>query len=104
MLTLLPIRYVADVEATRNFYEGVGLTFQPEASTMSGPSWVRAQAHSASTTRPTPRGGRPARSNSGSRLTSGWRTLPPGWRKRATHMSSSRRTSGAASASPTRTG
>ncbi|WP_410874306.1 VOC family protein [Nocardia sp. A7] len=32
MLTVLPIRYVADVEATRAFYSGLGLTFRPELS------------------------------------------------------------------------
>lgn len=32
MLTVLPIRYVADVEATRRFYEGLGLTFRADIS------------------------------------------------------------------------
>lgn len=32
MLTVVPIRYVADVDASRAFYEGLGLHFQPAAS------------------------------------------------------------------------
>lgn len=32
MLTVLPIRYVADVEASRRFYEGLGLTFRADQS------------------------------------------------------------------------
>jgi catechol 2,3-dioxygenase-like lactoylglutathione lyase family enzyme len=32
MLTVLPIRYVADVDASRAFYEGLGLRFETEAS------------------------------------------------------------------------
>lgn len=32
MLTVLPIRYVADVEASRHFYAGLGLIFQPDVS------------------------------------------------------------------------
>ncbi|WTX00772.1 VOC family protein (plasmid) [Streptomycetaceae bacterium NBC_01309] len=32
MLTVLPIRYVADVEASRKFYAGLGLVFQAELS------------------------------------------------------------------------
>ena len=32
MLTVLPIRYVADVEATRRFYAGLGLHFDPSVS------------------------------------------------------------------------
>lgn len=32
MLTVLPIRYVADVEATRRFYAGLGLRLDPAAS------------------------------------------------------------------------
>ncbi len=32
MLTVLPIRYVADVDASRAFYEGLGLHFEIEAS------------------------------------------------------------------------
>jgi len=32
MLTVQPIRYVADVDASRRFYEGLGLTFDAEAS------------------------------------------------------------------------
>lgn len=32
MLTLLPIRYVADVEVTRRFYAGLGLAPDPAAS------------------------------------------------------------------------
>ncbi|WP_406309186.1 VOC family protein [Streptomyces sp. NBC_00623] len=32
MLTVLPIRYVADVAASRHFYAGLGLIFQPDVS------------------------------------------------------------------------
>ena len=32
MLTVLPIRYVADVEVSRAFYEGLGLHFEVDAS------------------------------------------------------------------------
>ncbi|MFI1224178.1 MULTISPECIES: VOC family protein [unclassified Streptomyces] len=32
MLTVLPIRYVADVAASRRFYEGLGLAFRPDLS------------------------------------------------------------------------
>ncbi|WP_411081499.1 VOC family protein [Streptomyces sp. cmx-18-6] len=32
MLTVLPIRYVADVAASREFYAGLGLVLQPELS------------------------------------------------------------------------
>ncbi|MFD0364878.1 VOC family protein [Nocardia sp. GCM10030253] len=32
MLTILPIRYVSDVDASRRFYAGLGLSFQPELS------------------------------------------------------------------------
>jgi catechol 2,3-dioxygenase-like lactoylglutathione lyase family enzyme len=32
MLTVLPIRYVADVEACREFYAGLGLALDPEGS------------------------------------------------------------------------
>ncbi|MFD6392586.1 VOC family protein [Nocardia sp. NPDC055029] len=32
MLTVLPIRYVADVAASRRFYEGLGLTYRAEES------------------------------------------------------------------------
>ncbi|MCC3328166.1 VOC family protein [Nocardia abscessus] len=32
MLTVLPIRYVADVEACRKFYAGLGLALDPHAS------------------------------------------------------------------------
>ncbi|MFI6860053.1 VOC family protein [Streptomyces sp. NPDC050421] len=32
MLTVLPIRYVAEVDASRLFYEGLGLVFQPDGS------------------------------------------------------------------------
>lgn len=32
MLTVLPIRYVADVKASRDFYEGLGLQFDAQAS------------------------------------------------------------------------
>ncbi|MFD4230353.1 VOC family protein [Streptomyces sp. NPDC058545] len=32
MLTVLPIRYVADVEASRHFYAGLGLIFRPDVS------------------------------------------------------------------------
>ncbi len=32
MLTILPIRYVADVEVTRRFYAGLGLRIDPMAS------------------------------------------------------------------------
>ncbi|MGQ4619143.1 VOC family protein [Nocardia sp. R7R-8] len=32
MLTVLPIRYVADVEACRKFYAGLGLALDPTAS------------------------------------------------------------------------
>lgn len=37
MLTVLPIRYVADLEASRRFYAGLGLVFRPEASV---PVWA----------------------------------------------------------------
>jgi catechol 2,3-dioxygenase-like lactoylglutathione lyase family enzyme len=37
MLTVLPIRYVADVEASRRFYAGLGLRFEPDASV---PVWA----------------------------------------------------------------
>ncbi|MFD4431196.1 VOC family protein [Nocardia sp. NPDC058497] len=43
MLTVLPIRYVADVEATRAFYTGLGLTFRPELSV---PVWAHLEAGS----------------------------------------------------------
>ncbi|MEU4312166.1 VOC family protein [Nocardia sp. NPDC024068] len=32
MLTVLPIRYVADMAASRRFYEGLGLTYRAEGS------------------------------------------------------------------------
>ncbi|MFC4377753.1 VOC family protein [Nocardia halotolerans] len=32
MLTVLPIRYVADVPATRRFYEGLGLVYRADGS------------------------------------------------------------------------
>ncbi|MGW0324758.1 VOC family protein [Nocardia sp. NPDC003183] len=32
MLTVLPIRYVADVAASRRFYEGLGLTYRADVS------------------------------------------------------------------------
>ncbi|MFJ8745207.1 VOC family protein [Embleya sp. NPDC127516] len=32
MLTVLPIRYVTDVDASRRFYAGLGLAFRPELS------------------------------------------------------------------------
>lgn len=32
MLTVLPIRYVADLEASTRFYEGLGLRFEKDAS------------------------------------------------------------------------
>ncbi|MBF6335307.1 VOC family protein [Nocardia abscessus] len=32
MLTVLPIRYVADVDACRKFYAGLGLALDPDAS------------------------------------------------------------------------
>ncbi|MER5682888.1 VOC family protein [Streptomyces sp. NPDC002205] len=32
MLTVLPIRYVTDVEASRHFYAGLGLIFEPDVS------------------------------------------------------------------------
>ncbi|WP_326607213.1 VOC family protein [Streptomyces sp. NBC_01799] len=32
MLTVLPIRYVADVAASRHFHAGLGLVFQPDVS------------------------------------------------------------------------
>ncbi len=38
MRTVLPIRYVADVEASRAFYEGLGLHFEPEVSV---PVWAQ---------------------------------------------------------------
>lgn len=37
MLTVLPIRYVADVEASRRFYADLGLHFEPDASV---PVWA----------------------------------------------------------------
>ncbi|WP_435221281.1 VOC family protein [Streptomyces sp. Tue6028] len=41
MLTVLPIRYVADVEASRRFYEGLGLGHRPEAGV---PVWAHLDA------------------------------------------------------------
>ncbi|QAY73752.1 VOC family protein [Agromyces protaetiae] len=41
MLTALTIRYVADVEASRRFYEGLGLDYLPEASV---PVWAQLDA------------------------------------------------------------
>lgn len=41
MLTVMTIRYVADVEAARTFYAGLGLTFQPERSV---PVWAELTA------------------------------------------------------------
>lgn len=41
MLTVLPIRYVADVEASRRFYTGLGLIFRPEDSV---PVWAHLDA------------------------------------------------------------
>lgn len=41
MLTVLPIRYVADVEATRAFYAGLGLSFRPDLSV---PVWAHLEA------------------------------------------------------------
>jgi catechol 2,3-dioxygenase-like lactoylglutathione lyase family enzyme len=32
LLTVLPIRYVTDVDASRRFYAGLGLAFRPELS------------------------------------------------------------------------
>ena len=37
MLAVLPIRYVADVEASRRFYEGLGLTYRADVSV---PVWA----------------------------------------------------------------
>ncbi|MEW2066490.1 VOC family protein [Streptomyces sp. NPDC007346] len=41
MLTVLPIRYVADIEASRTFYTGLGLVFRPEESVA---VWARLDA------------------------------------------------------------
>ncbi|MGW4036990.1 VOC family protein [Streptomyces sp. NPDC004778] len=41
MLTVLPIRYVADVEASRRFYTGLGLLFRAEGSV---PVWAQLDA------------------------------------------------------------
>jgi hypothetical protein len=41
MITALPIRYVADVPASRRFYAGLGLCFDPEASV---PVWAHLTA------------------------------------------------------------
>ena len=41
MLTVLPIRYVADVETSRGFYEGLGLSYHPEVSV---PVWTHLDA------------------------------------------------------------
>ncbi|MFI7062629.1 VOC family protein [Kribbella sp. NPDC050124] len=41
MLTVLPIRYVADVEASRTFYEGLGLTYRADVSV---PVWAHLDA------------------------------------------------------------
>jgi hypothetical protein len=41
MLTVLPIRYVADVEASRRFYEGLGLSYRTEVSV---PVWAHLDA------------------------------------------------------------
>ena len=41
MLTVQPIRYVADVEASRRFYGALGLRFEPEASV---PAWAQMSA------------------------------------------------------------
>ncbi|NUS73147.1 MAG: VOC family protein [Corynebacteriales bacterium] len=41
MLTVVPIRYVADVEASRRFYEGLGLEYRAEASV---PVWAHLEA------------------------------------------------------------
>ncbi|WP_407554740.1 VOC family protein [Streptomyces sp. Pv4-95] len=41
MLTVLPIRYVADVEASRNFYAGLGLDVRQEPGAA---VWVRLTA------------------------------------------------------------
>lgn len=41
MLTVLPIRYVADVEASRRFYEGLGLRYESELSV---PVWAQLSA------------------------------------------------------------
>ncbi|MCT4351849.1 VOC family protein [Streptomyces sp. Je 1-79] len=41
MLTVLPIRYVADVEASRDFYAGLGLTVRQEPGAA---VWVRLTA------------------------------------------------------------
>ncbi|MFI6106673.1 VOC family protein [Streptomyces sp. NPDC051310] len=41
MLTVLPIRYVADVEASRDFYAGLGLAVRPEPGAA---VWVRLTA------------------------------------------------------------
>ncbi|QTZ90536.1 VOC family protein [Streptomyces auratus] len=41
MLTVLPIRYVADVAASRRFYEGLGLTYRADASV---PVWAHLDA------------------------------------------------------------
>ncbi|MFJ3728282.1 VOC family protein [Streptomyces sp. NPDC090045] len=41
MLTVLPIRYVADVEASREFYAGLGLTVRQEPGAA---VWVRLTA------------------------------------------------------------
>lgn len=41
MLTVLPIRYVADVEASRRFYEGIGLSHRTEVSV---PVWAHLAA------------------------------------------------------------
>ncbi|MFJ9818632.1 VOC family protein [Streptomyces sp. NPDC101151] len=41
MLTVLPIRYVADVEASRRFYEGLGLAYRRDVSV---PVWAHLDA------------------------------------------------------------
>mgnify|MGYP003362320465 CR=1 FL=1 len=41
MLTVLPIRYVADVEETRRFYEGLGLSYRADLSV---PVWAQLDA------------------------------------------------------------
>lgn len=103
MLTVLPIRDVADVEASRRFYAGLGLSYRTEVSV---PAWAHLGAaagavgiHDAAVSK----GGRPARSNSASRPMSDSKTCPRGSPPAVTSTPSSTRTSAAASASPTRT-
>ncbi|MFF8506008.1 hypothetical protein ACF07L_36000 [Streptomyces anulatus] len=60
MLTVLPIRYVADVAASRRFYTGLGLALRPDLSV---DVWAHLSAGAGawgSTTPRSPRAARPA--------------------------------------------